>query len=247
MAGRTSSARFSSPDTVSCGARLRGQLRDRNATLGHRASATRLRPTRASGVIIGTVLDVGCGTGEHALLAASSGHEVLGIDVAPTAIELAKKKAADRHLNATFRVGDALRLADLGAQFDTVLDCGLFHVFNDEERHRFVDSLAGVMRPGGRYHMLCFSDRQPGDWGPRRVTEGEIRASFSDGWVVDSVEPSVLEITIDPAGAAAWLAAVTGSECRPSTRDGASRREVADEAEKGRLGLHRRWSNEGNT
>jgi 2-polyprenyl-3-methyl-5-hydroxy-6-metoxy-1,4-benzoquinol methylase len=134
-----------------------------------------------AGGLVGRILDVGCGTGEHALLAASLGHETLGIDCAPQAIELAKQKAAARSIGATFLVFDALRLPELHTRFDTVLDCGLFHGFDDQERRRFIDGLAQVVRPGGRYHMLCFSDRQPGDWGPRRVTEGEIRASFVEG------------------------------------------------------------------
>lgn len=158
---------------------------------------------------MGKVLDVGCGTGEHALLAASLGHESVGLDVAPRAIELARAKAADRDLAVRFLVGDALRLPDLGAQFDTVLDCGLFHVFDDDDRISFVRSLGDAMVPGGRYHMLCFSDRQPGDWGPRRVTEGEIRASFAEGWEIDAIEAAVIEITIDPSGALAWQVAVT--------------------------------------
>lgn len=162
-----------------------------------------------SGGLIGRVLDVGCGTGEHALLAASLGHEVLGLDIVARAIELAREKAAARRLEATFITFDALALGVLGAEFDTVLDCGLFHGFDDEERRRFVEGLASVLRPGGRYHMLCFSDRQPGDWGPRRVTEGEIREAFQDGWTVEAVEPTVLDITIDPAGAQAWRVAVT--------------------------------------
>ena len=74
---------------------------------------------------------------------------------------------------------------------------------------RYVGSLAEVVPPGGRYHMLCFSDRQPGDWGPRRVTEGEIRASFAEGWTVDSIDPTALAITIDPARALAWQVVVT--------------------------------------
>jgi SAM-dependent methyltransferase len=65
---------------------------------------------------------------------------------------------------ARFLVADALRLIDLGELFDTVLDCGLFHVLDDDERECYVDSLAAVVPPGGRYHMLCFSDGQPGDW-----------------------------------------------------------------------------------
>jgi ubiquinone/menaquinone biosynthesis C-methylase UbiE len=158
------------------------------------------------GEIIGKVLDVGCGTGEHALLAASFGHEALGIDAAPKAIQLAKKKAEERRLQARFVVWDALDLPSLDEHFDTVLDCGLFHVFDDTDRVRFVRSLSAVVPSAGHYHLLCFSDRQPGDWGPRRITEREIRESFSQNWQIESIEPTVLDITIDPTGAHAWLA-----------------------------------------
>ena len=173
------------------------------------------RPQRAfaelaeAGGLVGRVLDVGCGTGEHALLAASLGHDAVGVDIALRAIELAKAKAADRALGVRFLVCDALRLDQLGEQFDTVLDCGLFHVFDDGDRARFVESLKSVVSIGGRYHMLCFSERQPGDWGPRRVSQDEIRASFAHGWVVDRIDAAVMEITIDPAGAQAWQVAVT--------------------------------------
>jgi len=155
------------------------------------------------------VLDAGCGTGEHALMSAALGLEATGIDLAPTAIELAKRKAEDRGLEARFLVWDALQLPALGEQFDTVLDCGLFHVFDDAERAAFVTSLGTAIPPGGRYCMLCFSDHMPGVWGPRRVTQQEIRSSFSDGWRVDSIEPAELEINVEPLAALAWLSVIT--------------------------------------
>jgi SAM-dependent methyltransferase len=162
-----------------------------------------------AGLFAGTVLDAGCGTGEHALLAAERGCEVTGVDLAPRAIAAAEAKAAARGLAVRFLVWDALDLPGLDTQFDTVLDCGLFHIFEDPDRPRFVASLHGALRLDGRYFMLCFSDRQPGDWGPRRVSEAELRASFADGWRIDSLEPTTIDVTIDPAGARAWLAQMT--------------------------------------
>jgi len=173
------------------------------------------RPQRAfvaladAGALQGKLLDAGCGTGEHTLLAAERGLDATGIDLAAAAITAAEGKAQDRGLAARFLVWDALDLPGLGRVFDTVLDCGLFHVFDDTDRARFLVSLAGAVKPAGRYFMLCFSDSQPGDWGPRRITEAELRDSFADGWRIDSLEPATIEITLDPAGAQGWLAAMT--------------------------------------
>jgi SAM-dependent methyltransferase len=150
--------------------------------------------------IRGRVLDVGCGTGEHALMAAELGLDATGVDLATAAIEAAKGKARERGLAARFLVWDALDLAALGEHFDTVIDSGLFHIFHDDDRPIFVDNLRAVMPAGGRYFMLCFGDHQPGDWGPRRVTQHEIQVSIRNGWRVDSIEPAHFDVSVDPAG-----------------------------------------------
>lgn len=160
-----------------------------------------------SGGLTGRVLDAGCGTGEHALMAASLGYEALGVDMSERAIELARTKATQRGVEARFLVADALRLVELGEQFETVLDCGLFHVLDDDERESYVVSLTNVIPPGGRFHMLCFSDRQPGDWGPRRVTQDDIQAAFSAEWKIESIESAVIDLTWNPEGALAWQVA----------------------------------------
>ena len=159
-----------------------------------------------SGALRGRILDVGCGTGEHALMAAAIGLDATGIDFAQAAIAAAQAKAQSRGLNAHFHVWDALQLPSLGQQFDTVLDCGLFHVLEDPDRGLFAASLRSVVQTGGRYFMLCFSDQQPGHWGPRRIAQSEIRGVFNDGWRVDAIEPSRMEVRIFAESAIAWLA-----------------------------------------
>jgi SAM-dependent methyltransferase len=162
----------------------------------------------ADGRLRGRVLDVGCGTGEHVLMAADEGCEAVGIDIASSAIRLARAKASQRGISARFIVGDARNLASLGEQFDVVLDCGLFHVFDDEDRAPFVASLACVIRPGGEYFMLCFSENEPPGWGPRRVTQDEIREAFADGWHVEAIEPTGLNVTVRAEPARSWFASI---------------------------------------
>ncbi|HEX6843918.1 MAG TPA: class I SAM-dependent methyltransferase [Actinomycetota bacterium] len=158
------------------------------------------------GAIRGNVLDVGCGTGEHALLAASLGLVATGIDASPTAIASAQEKARARRLPARFVVGDALDLPALRDVFDTVLDCGLFHVLDEDERARYVESLHAVVVPGGAVHVLCFSDRVPGEVGPARIRREQIRAAFADGWRVAAIDDAAIEATFRPEGVPAWLA-----------------------------------------
>ena len=105
---------------------------------------------------------------------------------------------------------NALVLSSLGEHFDTVLDCGLFHSFGDDgDRPGFVNELRASMPAGGHYYLLCCSDRQAGDWGPRRIRQEEIRDSFAGGWTVGSIQPAKIDITIDPHQAEAWLAVIT--------------------------------------
>ena len=163
-----------------------------------------------AGTLTGALLDAGCGTGEHTILAARHGARAVGIDVSPRAVEVARRKAAEHGVDTSFEVLDALHLNTLGETFDTVVDSGLFHVFSDAARIHYVTALHVALRPGGHLHVMCFSDREPGDWGPRRVTEGEFRAAFGAGWRIESLAPDRFDINpgFGAPTAEAWLADV---------------------------------------
>lgn len=160
------------------------------------------------GAFVGPVLEVGCGAGEDALEIAARGTEVLGVDVAPTAIRQARDKAATRGIDATFLVADALQLHRLGRTFRTVLDCGLFHGLDDDERATYVDSLATATTSGSVLHLLCFSDTTPGNGGPRHISQSELRSSFHAGWHGVSLEADRFETGLNPSGTPAWLAMI---------------------------------------
>jgi SAM-dependent methyltransferase len=162
------------------------------------------------GLLGGRVLDAGCGTGEHALLAAAHGAAAMGVDLSPRAIGRARGKAAERGLTARFEVGDVLDLGALGMTFDTVIDSGVFHVFDDPGRARYVTSLAGALESGGTCYLMCFSDRQPGDIGPRRVSPDELVAAFGDGWTIGSIAAETFEVNpgLGTPTAQAWLAII---------------------------------------
>jgi cyclopropane fatty-acyl-phospholipid synthase-like methyltransferase len=161
------------------------------------------------------VLDAGCGTGDAALFFAARGHQVTGIDFVEEPLRRARVKAAERSLAVQFLVKDALTLGNWDERFASVIDSGLFHVFADDQRRRYVEGLAAVLDPGGRLFLMCFSDEEPGTEGPRRVSRQELYDAFADGWEVESVQPARVEVnpeftdvTFSEGGPKAWFAIV---------------------------------------
>lgn len=148
------------------------------------------------GAVRGAVLDAGCGAGEHTILLTRAGHDVLGIDFSPRAVELARRNAAERGVPARFEVADALRLNG-GPRFDTVIDSALFHVFDPADRLRYVDSLRSVCRPGAVVHILALSDAGRG-FGPQ-VSQDDIRTAFADGWVLEALDTTTYRGVVGPA------------------------------------------------
>ena len=160
--------------------------------------------------IVGPVLDAGCGTGENTLLIASRGLQVLGVDVAETALSMAREKARGRGIDAEFATADALHLERLGRTFATIIDSGLFHSFDPDERQQYVASLASVTAHDATAYVLCFSNVGP-DLGPHPVSPEDLRAAFSagSGWTVADIETDrVLTTFNDEYSAPAWLATI---------------------------------------
>ena len=163
----------------------------------------------------GPVLDSGCGTGDMALHFAALGHQVTAFDYLEEPIRRARAKAVERGLTVDFRVADALKLNEWPERFNTVFDSGVFHVFSDEDRRRYVAGLTDVTNPGGRLFLMCFSNDEPGTAGPRRVTREELDAAFATGWQIESVQPVQFEInpkftgnTFSAGGPRSWFAII---------------------------------------
>ena len=133
----------------------------------------------------------------------------MGVDVAETALAMARKKARDRGLEAEFASADAFQLQSLQRTFQTVLDSGLFHTFDAEERPRYAASLASVTNHDGTLYILCFSDHGP-DTGPHPISERELRSAFSpaNAWNITALEPDRIHTTFHEHGAPAWLATI---------------------------------------
>ncbi|MFL6072552.1 MAG: class I SAM-dependent methyltransferase [Mycobacteriales bacterium] len=162
-----------------------------------------------AGAITGRVLDAGCGTGEHTLMAAALGLDATGVDLATNALHVAEEKARERGLTARFAPHDARDLPGLGELFDTVLDCGLFHLFRGADRAAYVRGVRSVLVPGGRYLMLGLRDDQPDPRWPHQLGRADITAAFAEGWRLDTVEPTTMDVTVEPDRVPAWLVTAT--------------------------------------
>ena len=158
-------------------------------------------------IMPGRALDIGCGRGDNAIMLAINGCDVTGIDIVEDAITDAKAKAIKHHVKVNFVVRDVLQIDRLfmEAEFDFVIDSGLFNAMTDEERPVFTQQVRRVLKPGGRYFMLCFSDKEPGDYGPRRISKPEIESTFTPLFNIIYIKDSALDSEIGLSSIKAYL------------------------------------------
>jgi SAM-dependent methyltransferase len=160
----------------------------------------------AEGEIRGSVLDVGCGTGDNAIYLAQRGYAVTAVDASCTAIAIAMERARTRRADVDFQRTNALMLPQLGRTFDTAIDFGLLHELRGWEIARYVQNLAAVVRPGGRLIVQCFSDRDEAPEPERqRFSEMDLRMAFRCGWAVAWIRAADYEVRARKAHAT-WLA-----------------------------------------
>ncbi len=161
-----------------------------------------------------TVLDVGCGAGNNAIYLAGRGFDVTGVDVSAKAISIAKQKAREAGVDVTFITLDALNIGTLGKRFDTVIDFGLFHNFEGDNRERYVRALSDVCVSKGQLLMQCLGDQAgeydvyPHRFGPQPLSQDEIRASFSEGWKIEWIRLGVCKSN-QSEDYSSWLTAMT--------------------------------------
>jgi len=137
--------------------------------------------------VVNPVLDAGCGTGGTSLFFAARGLRVTGIDFVEEAIRRARAKATERGLSVEFLIKNAMTLGDWDERFASVIDSGLFHIYAGDERQRYVQGLAHVVKPGGRLFLYVFSDEEPAAPGGG-VSRQDLYDSFADGWDIESVQ-----------------------------------------------------------
>jgi 2-heptyl-1-hydroxyquinolin-4(1H)-one methyltransferase len=155
------------------------------------------------GKIKGDVLDAGCGEAALSLHLAALGHNTVGLDTSPAAIELAKAEAAKRGLtNASFEVADISAFTGYDGRFDTIVDSTLFHSMPVELRDGYQRSIVRAAAPGASYFVLVFDRAGMPDSPANPVTEDELRDVVARYWVIDEIRPARIHANF-PDGARA--------------------------------------------
>jgi 2-heptyl-1-hydroxyquinolin-4(1H)-one methyltransferase len=153
-----------------------------------------------AGRIHGDVLDAGCGEAATAIALAARGFTAVGLDMSPTAIELARADAARRGLtNVTFDVADISAFGGYDGRFATIIDSTLFHSMPVELRDGYQQSIVRAAAPGASYFVLVFDAAgMPPNAPAHPVTEPELREVVGKYWVIDEIRQARIHANVPP-------------------------------------------------
>ena len=108
-------------------------------------------------------IDLGCGTGNYSIYLASGGFDVTGLDISPTAINVAKENAKNKGVKCIFLVADVLgNLKEVKGTLDFAYDWELLHHIFPEQRETYIKNVYKILNPKGKYLSVCFSESDPG-------------------------------------------------------------------------------------
>ena len=144
------------------------------------------------------ILDLGTGPATHAMNLAKRGFDVVGSDISPSAIKKAKAAAKAAGLTIEFRVDDILTSKLEPDLVDVIMDRGVFHVLPPDKRSAYVDTVRRILRPKGWLLLKCFSDKEPGTFGPYRIAAKELRGYFIEKFEILSIANTTFEGTLNP-------------------------------------------------
>src|SRR5947208_11973377 len=162
------------------------------------------------------ILDLGTGPATQAMNLAKRGFEVLATDISSSAIQKAKAAAKAAGLSIEFRVDNVIASKLEPNLVDAIMDRGVFHVLPKDKRPTYVQTVHRILRPSGWLFLKCFSDKEPGTWGPFRLAESELRGYFRGTFEVRSVVETVFYGNVKPPPKALFATFQGGESVRPT-------------------------------
>lgn len=156
------------------------------------------RSLQTHGPASGVLLDLGTGPGTHAVGLAKLGYRVVATDISASAVRAAKAYAKKAGVAIEFRVDNILQSKFDDSSFDAIVDRGVFHTLPPDERPTYAAAVHRILRPSGRLHLKCFSDKEPGDWGPYRLSRRELLSYFDARFDTLSIADAVFQGNVEP-------------------------------------------------
>ncbi len=153
---------------------------------------------------LGSLLELGCGTGADTVFLARRGFEVTAVDSSPTALDRARTRAELCGASIRFVLDDAFRFARSSGPFDVIYDAGFYHFIRQTDLDRFLDLLWRVTRPGSYYFTLAGAAGESFEGGPPQVSEDQIRSELGRLFEFVHLRPFRFESPRRPDGYLGW-------------------------------------------